>query len=126
MKFDSIIVEHLAFFRKYAGKESEMKRVLTLSILILIIAASAFAQSIVEVADSLGPVVDLGTGKSTSSLVDTAFDESGNLEVTYGGTDPITITFTGMLQGSMENGEFEMPQGMPGDMTPPQGGPFRN
>lgn len=101
MKFDSIIVEHLVFLRKYAGKETEMKRVLTLSILILIIAASAFAQSIVEVADSSGPVVDLGTGKSTSSLVDTAFDESGNLEVTYGGTDPITITFTGMLQGSL-------------------------
>lgn len=101
MKFDSIIVEHLAFFRKYAGKESEMKRALTLSILILIIAASAFAQSIVETADSSDPVVDLGTGKSTSSLVDTAFDESGNLEVTYGGPDPITITFTGMLQGSL-------------------------
>lgn len=78
-----------------------MKRALTLSILILIIAASAFAQSIVETADSSDPVVDLGTGKSTSSLVDTAFDESGNLEVTYGGPDPITITFTGMLQGSL-------------------------
>ena len=34
--------------------------------------------------------------------------------------------FMALFQGSMENGEFEMPQGMPGDMTPPQGGPFRN
>ncbi|MBQ9811230.1 MAG: hypothetical protein IJM52_08725, partial [Spirochaetales bacterium] len=34
--------------------------------------------------------------------------------------------FQTLFQGSMENGEFDMPQGGPQDMPPAQSGPFMN
>ena len=89
-----------------------MKRFLTITILAMIITASLFAQSIVEVthdetsieADTVtdrGIVIDLTSGTSTSDLVKAAFNKDGNLEVTYKGTEPVSMTLTGTLNGTL-------------------------
>ena len=81
------------------------KKIITITILALILCAAAFAQSISEVADTkqefIGPIVDLNTGTSSSDLVSAAFNKDGNLEVTYDGSDPIEIMLTGSLNGTL-------------------------
>lgn len=85
------------------------KRIIIITILALVLCATAFAQSISEVADTetetkqafTGPVVDLSTGTSSSDLVSASFNKDGNLEVTYEGTDPIEIMVTGSLNGTL-------------------------
>lgn len=85
------------------------KRIIIITILALVLCATAFAQSISEVADIetetnpifTGSVVDLNTGTSSSDLVSASFNKDGNLEVTYEGTDPIEIMVTGSLNGTL-------------------------
>ena len=85
------------------------KRIIIITILALVLCATAFAQSISEVADTeeetkqafTGPVVDLNTGTSSSDLVSASFNKDGNLEVTYEGTDPIEIMITGSINGTL-------------------------
>lgn len=83
------------------------KKIITITILTLVLCAAAFAQSISEVAavdekpEFTGPVVDLDAGTSSSDLVSSSFNKDGNLEVTYEGTDPIEIMLTGSLNGTL-------------------------
>ena len=85
------------------------KRIIIITILALVLCATAFAQSISEAADTeaetkpvfTGPVVDLNTGTSSSDIVSTSFNKDGNLEVTYDGTEPIEIMLTGSINGTL-------------------------
>ena len=85
-----------------------MKRFLAITILAMIITASLFAQSIVEVTTDettpeidRGIVIDLTLGTSNSDLVSASFNKDGNLEVTYKGTEPVSMTLTGTLNGTL-------------------------
>ena len=93
---------------KLQVKEQKMKRLLAFTILAMIITASLLAQSITEVThDSttsyadIGIEIDLSAGTSTSDLVSAAFNKDGNLEVTYDGTEPVSMTLTGTLDGTL-------------------------
>lgn len=85
-----------------------MKRFLAITILAMIITASLFAQSIVEVTTDettpeidRGIVIDLTLGTSNSDIVSASFNKDGNLEVTYKGTEPVSMTLTGTLNGTL-------------------------
>lgn len=45
--------------------------------------------------------VDLSTGKSSSDLVSASFNDDGNLELTYKGTEPVEIALSGKLDGTL-------------------------
>ncbi|MBQ7509160.1 MAG: carbohydrate-binding domain-containing protein [Spirochaetales bacterium] len=94
-----------------------MKRFISVTLFALLIASALWAQSISETTGTpaetpaaedfaavvlpSGPTVDLTTGTSTSELVAAAFNKDGNLEVTYEGTEPIEITLSGTLEGTL-------------------------
>ena len=73
-----------------------MKRFTIIAAMIILLCTAAFAQSISE-----SIKVDLTAGTSTSDKVSASINEDGNLEVTYEGSDPIEITLTGSLNGTL-------------------------
>jgi len=91
-----------------------MKRILSIILFAVLAASALWAQSITEMTSEpqvsedysaviipSGPAVDLSTGTSTSELVAAAFNKDGNLEVTYEGSEPIEITLSGTLEGTL-------------------------
>ncbi len=84
-----------------------MKRFTIIAALALLLCTAAFAQAITEVNTGTQStitedvVIDLSAGTSTSELVSASFNDDGNLEVTYNGTDEITIALTGELEGTL-------------------------
>lgn len=80
-----------------------MKRTLITTLLILILACTAFAQGISEVTPTIvyDASVNLTTGESSSDSVSATINKDGNLEVTYKGTSPISIGLTGSLDGTL-------------------------
>ena len=84
-----------------------MKRIILLAIFAVLIVGLAFSQSIYERTTSAKTyrqwenTVDLSTGESSSDLVKTKFNDDGNLELTYKGTEPIEIALSGELYGTL-------------------------
>ena len=82
-------------------KEQKMKRLLAFAVLAMVLTASLMAQSITEVTHDDRIVIDLTSGKSTSDQIIAALNADGNLEVTYDGTEPVSMTLTGTLNGTL-------------------------
>ncbi|MCF0237845.1 MAG: carbohydrate-binding domain-containing protein, partial [Sphaerochaetaceae bacterium] len=83
-----------------------MKKVFLIMTLALISVCTIFAQSISEgsvVTESLtyDVEVNLTTGLSSNDLVSSSINKDGNLELTYKGTSPITISLTGKIDGTL-------------------------
>ncbi len=80
-----------------------MKRIILLAAFALLVIGMTFAQGVSEEITKTTSeyTVDLSTGTSSSDLVSAAFNEDGNLELTYEGTDSIEITLTGTLDGTL-------------------------
>ena len=82
-------------------KEQKMKRLLAFAVLAMVLTASLMAQSITEVTHDDRIVIDLTSGKSTSDQIIAALNADGNREVTYDGTEPVYMTLTGTLNGTL-------------------------
>ena len=82
-------------------KEQKMKRLLAFAVLAMVLTASLMAQSITEVTHDERIVIDLTSGTSTSDQIIAALNADCNLEVTYDGTEPVSMTLTGTLNGTL-------------------------
>ena len=81
-----------------------MKRFILIAAIVLLAVGAAFAQGISEVPGILSTpenLVDLTTGTTDSDRISASFDGDGNLQITYKGTEPIEITLTGILNGTL-------------------------
>ncbi len=83
-----------------AKEKKRMKRFIFVTLMAIALTAAAFAQGVTEVPQS-SVIVDLSTGTSTSELVGASFNEDGNLELSYEGTESMDIVLSGTLNGTL-------------------------